>query len=77
MLSFVTEIKTTKNIDTEMKNSFFKYLGLILILIGAIALVVASVSGSLQNENWYIGGSMGMIVVGLIVYIILNKKITA
>ena len=60
-----------------MKNAFFKYFGLILILIGAIALVIAFISGTLQNENWYTAGSLGLIVVGLIVYIILNKKLAA
>ncbi len=50
-----------------------KNLGLILIAIGAIILIVCFFMGN-TNNNAVIGGSLATIIVGLIAYIVLNKK---
>lgn len=51
-----------------------KNLGLILILVGAIILVACSMTGNVNN-NSILGGSAALIVVGLIAYIAINKRI--
>lgn len=51
-----------------------KNLGLILILVGAVILVACSATGNVNN-NAILGGSSALIVVGLISYIAINKKI--
>ncbi len=51
-----------------------KNLGLILILVGAVILVACSATGNVNN-NAILGGSATLIVVGLISYIAINKKI--
>lgn len=57
--------------------SLLKNLGLILMIIGAAILVGISFTGSAAiNDNGILGGSAALIVIGLIVYIILNKRIT-
>lgn len=50
-----------------------KNLGLILIAIGAIILIVCFFMGE-TNNNAILGGSLATIIVGLIAYIVLNKK---
>ncbi|WP_307758750.1 hypothetical protein [uncultured Mediterranea sp.] len=51
-----------------------KNLGLILILVGAIILVACSMTGNVNN-NSILGGAAAIIVVGLISYIAINKRI--
>ncbi len=51
-----------------------KNLGLILIVIGAIILVACAFTGNVNN-NGILGGSLLLIIVGLIGYIVLNKKL--
>ncbi|WP_300701707.1 hypothetical protein [Bacteroides sp.] len=51
-----------------------KNLGLILILVGAVVLVACSATGNVNN-NTILGGSAALIVVGLISYIAINKRI--
>ena len=56
--------------------SLLKNLGLILMIIGAAILVGVFFSGSAAiNDNGVLGGSAALIVIGLIVYIVLNKRI--
>lgn len=56
--------------------SLLKNLGLILMIIGAVILVGVFLAGSsLINDNGVLGGSAALIVIGLIVYIVLNKRI--
>lgn len=58
-----------------MKN-LLKNLGLILMIIGAAILVGVFFTGSAAiNDNGVLGGSAALIVIGLIVYIVLNKRI--
>ncbi|WP_373228966.1 hypothetical protein [Phocaeicola dorei] len=56
--------------------SLLKNLGLILMIIGAAILVGVFFTGSATiNDNGVLGGSAALIVIGLIVYIVLNKRI--
>jgi len=51
-----------------------KNLGLVLILIGVVILLVCSFTGNVNN-NSILGGSIVLVVLGLISYIVINKKI--
>lgn len=51
-----------------------KNLGLILVLAGAAVLVVCSFTGNVNN-NTILGTSAVLVVVGLISYIVINKKL--
>ena len=51
-----------------------KNLGLILILVGAIILVACSMTGNVNN-NAILGSAAASMVVGLIAYIAINKRI--
>ena len=51
-----------------------KNLGLILILVGAVILVACSFTGNVNN-NAILGTSDVLIVIGLISYILINKRI--
>lgn len=54
-----------------------KNLGLILMVLGALILIASFVTGSdLVNNNTVLGGSLALMVIGLVAYIVLNKKIT-
>ena len=56
--------------------SLLKNLGLILVIVGAIILVAVFMTGSAAvNNNAVLGGSVGLILLGLILYIVLNKRI--
>ena len=56
--------------------SLLKNLGLILMIIGAAILVGVFFTGSAAiNDNGVLGGSAALIVIGLIVYNVLNKRI--
>ncbi len=55
--------------------SLMKNLGLLLIIIAAVALIGIFFSGSAAiNDNAVLGGSIALMVVGLILHIVLNKK---
>ena len=51
-----------------------KNLGLILILAGVVILLGCSFTGSVNN-NAILGTSVVLVVLGLISYIVINKKI--
>jgi len=52
-----------------------KNLGLLLIIIAAVTLIAIFLTGSTAvNDNAVLGGSVALMVVGLILHIILNKK---
>ena len=51
-----------------------KNLGLILILVGAIILVACSMTGNVNN-NAILGSAAAIMVVGLIAYIAISKRI--
>lgn len=51
-----------------------KNLGLILILIGVVILLVCSMTGNVNN-NAILGTSIVLVVLGLISYILINKRI--
>lgn len=50
-----------------------KYLGLLLIIIGAIILILSYTFGWVDN-NMLNGGALVLMIIGLIVHIIVNKK---
>ncbi|MBR4922223.1 MAG: hypothetical protein IKW37_04390 [Bacteroidaceae bacterium] len=55
--------------------SLLKNLGLLLVIIGAVILIAVFFTGSAAiNDNAVLGGSFALIVVGLILHIVLNKK---
>lgn len=51
-----------------------KNLGLILVVIGAVILIACSFTGNVNN-NAILGTSAVLVVVGLISYIAINKRI--
>ena len=55
--------------------SLLQNLGVILVIIGA-AILIASYAVGNVNNNAVLGGSLALVVIGLIAYIILNKRIT-
>lgn len=56
--------------------SLLKNLGLILMILGAAILVGIFCAGSAAvNNNAVLGGCAALIIVGLIVYIAINKRI--
>ena len=54
-------------------NGFLKNLGIIIIIIAAIVLVLSHFLGW-NNINAVQFGSMGAIILGVVLYIVLNKK---
>lgn len=57
--------------------TFQKFIGLIMIIVAALALVLAFVTeSSLVNSNPFLFGMAALIVIGLVTYILLNKRIT-
>ena len=55
--------------------SLLKNLGLMLVIIAAVALIAIFFTGSAAiNDNAILGGSVALMVVGLILHIVLNKK---
>ena len=52
-----------------------KNLGLLLVIIAAVVLIAIFFSGSAAiNDNGVLGGSVALMIVGLILHIVLNKK---
>ena len=51
-----------------------KNLGLLVILAGAVTLIACAFTGNVNN-NSILGGSAAAVVIGLITYIIINKRI--
>ena len=57
--------------------SLLKNLGLILVIVGAVILIAVFLTGSTAvNNNAVLGGSVGLILLGLVLHIVLNKRIT-
>ncbi|MBQ8240294.1 MAG: hypothetical protein IJY60_07605 [Bacteroides sp.] len=55
--------------------SLLKNLGLLLVIIAAVVLIGIFFSGSAAiNDNAVLGGSVALMIVGLILHIVLNKK---
>ncbi|MBQ2857172.1 MAG: hypothetical protein IJE78_08670 [Bacteroidaceae bacterium] len=56
--------------------SLLKNLGLLLVIIAAVVLIAIFFTGSAAiNDNAVLGGSIALMVVGLILHIVLNKKL--
>lgn len=56
-------------------NNLLKNLGLIMVVIGAIILIVCFFTGNV-NENLPFVISAALIVLGIISYIVINKRIS-
>lgn len=58
-----------------MKEDLIQSIGIIIVLIGVILLALPGfgVAGSLNNNMW-MGGGLLLIIVGILVHIIANKK---
>lgn len=54
--------------------SLLKNLGMILLFIGVAILAVCFFTGN-ANNNAVLGGSLALIIIGLISYIVINKRI--
>ena len=55
--------------------SLMKNLGLLLVIIAAVVLIAIFFSGSAAiNDNGVLGRSVALMIVGLILHIVLNKK---
>ncbi|MBO4984147.1 MAG: hypothetical protein J6C87_00695 [Bacteroides sp.] len=52
-----------------------KNLGLILVLVGAVILIACAFTGNVNN-NGILGTALVLVVLGLITYIAINKRIT-
>lgn len=62
---------------TDM-NKYLKFLGIALIILGAILLVLPMLitpMADLVDYNWYTVGNLALIIIGLILHITLNKKL--
>lgn len=55
--------------------SLLQNLGVILVIIGAVILIACYAVGNVNN-NAVLGSSLALVVIGLIAYIIMNKRIT-
>ena len=55
-------------------NNFFKNLGVLLIVLGTLILVL-SYFESWVDYNWVNGSAVLVIILGLIVHIVMNKRI--
>ena len=59
-------------------NKYLKFLGIALIILGAILLVLPMLItplADLVDHNCYTVGNLVLIIVGLISHIVLNKKL--
>ncbi|MGL4853129.1 MAG: hypothetical protein ACRC3Z_10890 [Phocaeicola sp.] len=57
--------------------SLLKNLGLIMIIIGAAILIGIFFTGSAAiSDNTVLGSSVALIISGIVVYIVINKRIT-
>lgn len=55
-------------------NTLLKNLGILIIVIGAVILLISFVA-NLVDYNWLNGGALLLMVIGLIIHIIMNKRI--
>ncbi len=55
--------------------SLLKNLGVILVIIGAVILIACFATGNVNN-NTVLGSSLFLVILGLISYIVINKRIT-
>ena len=71
-MCLITEIYNNLIKYTQM-NGLLKNLGLILVILGAIVLIYGHFTGNVNN-NALLGAGAGLGVIGLILYIVFNKK---
>lgn len=57
--------------------SLLKSLGLIMVIVGAAILIgIFATNSAAVNNNTVLGTSLALVVLGVIVHIIVNKRIT-
>ena len=57
--------------------SLLKSLGVIMIIVGAAILVgIFATSSDALNNNTVLGSSLALVVLGVVVHIVINKRIT-
>lgn len=57
--------------------SLLKSLGVIMIIVGAAILVgIFATSSDALNNNAVLGSSLALVVLGVVVHIVINKRIT-
>ncbi|MCC8154872.1 MAG: hypothetical protein LIP01_12135 [Tannerellaceae bacterium] len=54
-------------------NGFVKYVGVLVLLIGVAILAIPALTGSITNTLLLVG--LGMIIVGYVGHIFINKKV--
>ncbi len=72
-------IQFVNNINHYNTQKKMKFLGISMIVIGALALVLSMVVpaiADMADENWYTWGSVLLIIIGLISHIIISKKLS-
>lgn len=57
-----------------MKTDLLKYLGAIAVIVGAILLIVSQLAGWNSYNGVQFTG-IGLMIAGLVAYIVINKKI--
>jgi hypothetical protein len=65
--------------DEKQKKTYMKYTGIIMIVVGALALVFSYLSdrylgSGTVDYNWVQGIPMLLIIAGLVVHIIMSRK---
>lgn len=72
--ALICGIKNEKYKNRNTMNGFLKNLGLIMIILGAIVLCL-SYALNWVDYNWVDGTALLVMILGLIVHIIMNKRI--
>lgn len=72
--ALICGIKNEKYKNRNTMNGFLKNLGLIMIILGAIILCL-SYALNWVDYNWVDGTALLVMILGLIVHIIMNKRI--
>lgn len=55
-------------------NTLLKNLGIVIIVI-AVAILIISYVANWVDYNWVNGSALALMIIGLIVHIVLNKRI--
>ena len=66
-------IRKIQKQDTDMEK-FSSYIGVLLIVVGAIMLLVSYFEGSLMDTNWYDGLAFVLMVAGAIIHAVKIAK---
>ena len=78
-VSSCTELLRTLHIEnihitTVHRNIMKQYIGIIVMLIGALLLLVSYVTDQVENANIFLGTGLALVVLGYLGHIFINKK---